>query len=177
VNHRCRRCDSQPDRCAVCLRGRWAEDLSFSYRRLVVPRTRERSFSHEKAGLDQGHELGRDRLKWRRRGINLTVLSVLYWGHHRGVFHVPRNCDLYRVDDLTKHAIGYREMCLLLRRPRAREAYPGDLEPGLVRFGPLCLGSRPICRGPVTSPMNNLGQLIHQAHTSGGLSSQRYPNR
>ena len=30
-------------------------------------------------------------------------------------------------DDLTKHAISYREMCLLLRRPPAREAYPGDV--------------------------------------------------
>jgi proton translocating ATP synthase F1 alpha subunit len=30
-------------------------------------------------------------------------------------------------DGLTKHAIGYREMCLLLRRPPAREAYPGDV--------------------------------------------------
>jgi F0F1-type ATP synthase beta subunit len=27
-------------------------------------------------------------------------------------------------DDLTKHAQGYREMCLLLRRPPGREAYP-----------------------------------------------------
>ena len=34
-------------------------------------------------------------------------------------------CTVY--DDLTKHAIGYREMCLLLRRPPAREAYPGDV--------------------------------------------------
>ena len=30
--------------------------------------------------------------------------------------------------DLTKHAQGYREMCLLLRRPPAREAYPGYLK-------------------------------------------------
>ena len=34
-------------------------------------------------------------------------------------------CTVY--DDLTKHAISYREMCLLLRRPPAREAYPGDV--------------------------------------------------
>lgn len=30
-------------------------------------------------------------------------------------------------DDLTKHAISYRELSLLLRRPTAREAYPGDV--------------------------------------------------
>lgn len=34
-------------------------------------------------------------------------------------------CSVY--DDLTKHAVGYRELCLLLRRPPAREAYPGDV--------------------------------------------------
>lgn len=30
-------------------------------------------------------------------------------------------------DDLSKHAIAYRQMSLLLRRPPAREAYPGDV--------------------------------------------------
>jgi F-type H+-transporting ATPase subunit alpha len=30
-------------------------------------------------------------------------------------------------DDLTKQAASYREMCLLLRRPPGREAYPGDI--------------------------------------------------
>jgi F-type H+/Na+-transporting ATPase subunit alpha len=41
----------------------------------------------------------------------------LYSGRH----------SLLIYDDLTKHAYGYRQMSLLLRRPPGREAYPGDV--------------------------------------------------
>lgn len=34
---------------------------------------------------------------------------------------------LIAYDDLSKHAVAYREMALLLRRPPGREAYPGDI--------------------------------------------------
>jgi len=30
-------------------------------------------------------------------------------------------------DDLSKHAVAYRQMSLLLRRPPGREGYPGDV--------------------------------------------------
>jgi F-type H+-transporting ATPase subunit alpha len=30
-------------------------------------------------------------------------------------------------DDLSKHAVAYRQVCLLLKRPSGREAYPGDV--------------------------------------------------
>src|SRR6185369_2528508 len=30
-------------------------------------------------------------------------------------------------DDLSKHAVAYRQVSLLLRRPPGREAYPGDV--------------------------------------------------
>ena len=34
---------------------------------------------------------------------------------------------LIAYDDLSKQAVAYRQMSLLLRRPPAREAYPGDV--------------------------------------------------
>ena len=30
-------------------------------------------------------------------------------------------------DDLSKHAVAYRQVCLVLKRPSGREAYPGDV--------------------------------------------------
>ncbi len=43
-------------------------------------------------------------------------------------FFMQRGRDVLVVfDDLTKHARAYRELSLLLRRPPAREAYPGDI--------------------------------------------------
>ena len=71
--------------------------------------------------------------------------------HHRGVRHPRRNfrrCSISRpmraapwaryfmhkgrhvlviYDDLSKHAVAYRALSLLIRRPPGREAYPGDV--------------------------------------------------
>jgi F-type H+-transporting ATPase subunit alpha len=40
--------------------------------------------------------------------------------------HIVRDA-LIVYDDLSKHAVAYRQMSLLLRRPPGREAYPGDV--------------------------------------------------
>ncbi len=37
-----------------------------------------------------------------------------------------KHCVIF-YDDLSKHAVAYRQMSLLLRRPPGREAYPGDI--------------------------------------------------
>jgi F-type H+-transporting ATPase subunit alpha len=42
-------------------------------------------------------------------------------------FRDSRRHALLIYDDLSKHAVAYRQMSLLLRRPPAREAYPGDI--------------------------------------------------
>jgi F-type H+-transporting ATPase subunit alpha len=51
-----------------------------------------------------------------------------YAGCAIGEFFMARGEDaLIIYDDLSKHAIAYRQMMLLLRRPPGREAYPGDV--------------------------------------------------
>ena len=51
-----------------------------------------------------------------------------YAGCTMGEFYRDRGEDALIVyDDLTKQAIAYRQISLLLRRPPGREAYPGDV--------------------------------------------------
>lgn len=58
--------------------------------------------------------------------------SLLYLAPYAGTamgeyFRDNGDHALMIYDDLTKHAVAYRQMSLLLRRPPGREAYPGDV--------------------------------------------------
>lgn len=58
--------------------------------------------------------------------------SMLYLAPYAGTamgeyFRDNSQHALMIYDDLTKHAVAYRQMSLLLRRPPGREAYPGDV--------------------------------------------------
>ncbi len=51
-----------------------------------------------------------------------------YSGCAMGEYFMDRGLDALIVyDDLSKHAVAYRQISLLLRRPPGREAYPGDV--------------------------------------------------
>ncbi len=51
-----------------------------------------------------------------------------YAGCAMGEFFMDRGEDALIVyDDLSKHAVAYRQISLILRRPSGREAYPGDV--------------------------------------------------
>lgn len=51
-----------------------------------------------------------------------------YTGCAIGEYFMYNGMDaLVMYDDLSKHAVAYREVSLLLRRPPGREAYPGDI--------------------------------------------------
>jgi len=51
-----------------------------------------------------------------------------YAGAAMGEWFMDQGQDALIVfDDLSKHAVAYREMSLVLRRPSGREAYPGDV--------------------------------------------------
>ncbi|MFH1831537.1 MAG: F0F1 ATP synthase subunit alpha [bacterium] len=79
-----------------------------------------------------------------------------YVGCTIGEYFMNKGKDvLILYDDLSAHAIAYRELSLLLRRPPGREAYPGDIfyihSRLLERAGKLCeeLGSGSLTALPI----------------------------
>ena len=51
-----------------------------------------------------------------------------YTGCTMGVYFMQQGKDVLVIyDDLSKHAVAYRALSLLIRRPPGREAYPGDV--------------------------------------------------
>lgn len=61
-----------------------------------------------------------------------TPASLLYIAPYSGCaiaeYFLDKGEDVLVIyDDLSKHAVSYREISLLLRRPPGREAYPGDV--------------------------------------------------
>lgn len=52
---------------------------------------------------------------------HLTATAVAENSRNRGAHHQAA------YDDLSKHAVAYRQMCLFLRKPAGREAYPSDV--------------------------------------------------
>lgn len=59
-----------------------------------------------------------------------AALSFLapYSGCAMGEYFMDKGKDVLVIyDDLSKHAVAYRQVSLLLRRPPGREAYPGDI--------------------------------------------------
>jgi F-type H+-transporting ATPase subunit alpha len=69
-------------------------------------------------------------------------------------------------DDLSKQAVAYREVCLLLRRPPGREAYPGDVFYLHSRL--LERAAKIITNNKVASEMNDLPDNIRHLVKGGG---------
>ncbi|PEN05440.1 F0F1 ATP synthase subunit alpha [Longimonas halophila] len=73
---------------------------------------------------------------------------------------------LVAYDDLSKQAVAYRELSLLLRRPPGREAYPGDVFYLHSRL--LERGAKIISNQEVASDMNNLPEGLKDRVKGGG---------
>ncbi len=69
-------------------------------------------------------------------------------------------------DDLSKHAVAYRELSLILRRPSGREAYPGDIFYLHSRL--LERAARIIDQQEVVQEMNDLPECLSGKVKGGG---------
>jgi F-type H+-transporting ATPase subunit alpha len=75
-------------------------------------------------------------------------------------------------DDLSKQAVAYREVSLLLRRPPGREAYPGDVFYLHSRL--LERAAKLIATDEIASQMNDLPESL-RGHVKGGGSLTALP--
>ena len=69
-------------------------------------------------------------------------------------------------DDLSKQAVAYRELCLILKRPSGREAYPGDIFYLHSRL--LERAAKIIDNQEVASNMNDLPEVLKPMVKGGG---------
>jgi F-type H+-transporting ATPase subunit alpha len=76
------------------------------------------------------------------------------------------NAALIIYDDLSKQAVAYREVSLLLRRPPGREAYPGDVFYLHSRL--LERAAKVIAKDEVAKKMNDLPESIKHLVKGGG---------
>ena len=75
-------------------------------------------------------------------------------------------------DDLSKQAVAYREVSLILRRPSGREAYPGDVFYLHSRL--LERAAKIICQQEVAEQMNDLPESL-KGHVKAGGSLTALP--
>jgi F-type H+-transporting ATPase subunit alpha len=76
------------------------------------------------------------------------------------------NAALIVYDDLSKQAVAYREVSLLLRRPPGREAYPGDVFYLHSRL--LERAAKVISKDEVAAKMNDLPESLRHLVKGGG---------
>ena len=87
----------------------------------------DRRAAGEEAGRKRRHGLHHRRRRHRIRPRADAVPGTLYRRRHGEYFRDNGMHALIIYDDLSKQAVAYRQMSLLLRRPPGREAYPGDV--------------------------------------------------
>jgi len=85
---------------------------------------------------------------------------------HREFFRDTGRSALCIYDDLSKQAVAYREVSLLLRRPPGREAYPGDVFYLHSRL--LERAARSFLSDVIAQQMNDLPASIRHMVKGGG---------